>query len=57
MDGIKEAVVKPILKNQKLNPNSISNYRPITNLPFVSKLIERIVLKQLNSLKMNNNLY
>ena len=57
MDGIKEAVVKPILKNQKLNPNSMSNYRPITNLPFVSKLIERIVLKQLNSLKMNNNLY
>ena len=46
MDGLKEAIVTPILKNSKLDPNSMANYRPISNLPFVSKLIERVVLKQ-----------
>ena len=56
MDGLKEAVVTPILKNHKLDPNSMSNYRPISNLPFVSKLIERVVLKQLNFHMLNNNL-
>ena len=37
-----------------LNPNDQKNYRPVSNLPFISKLLEKIVLLQLNSHLSNN---
>ena len=42
----KVAVVKPLLKKPGLNLIS-KNYRPISNLPFISKLVEKCMLKQL----------
>ena len=39
-------LVKPLLKKAKLDPNCPSNYRPVSNLPFLSKVLESIVLKQ-----------
>ena len=33
-------------KKANLDPNCLRNYRPISNLPFLSKVPERIVLKQ-----------
>ena len=42
----KVAVVKPLLKKPGLNLIS-KNYRPILNLPFISKLVEKCMLKQL----------
>ena len=51
----KEAIVKPLLKKTSLDPNSLKNYRPISNLSFLSKLTEKIVLSQLSAyLKANN---
>ena len=32
------------------------NYRPVSNLPFISKLLEKIILLQLSSHLSNNNL-
>ncbi len=32
----KLAVIKPLIKNPKLNPCELVNYRPISNLPFMS---------------------
>jgi len=29
-----------------LNPDDLNSFRPISNLPFLSKMIERVVLKQ-----------
>ncbi|PVD19467.1 hypothetical protein C0Q70_19956 [Pomacea canaliculata] len=43
----KTAVIKPILKKHNLDPSSCKNYRPVSNLPFVSKLVERVVAHQL----------
>ena len=38
-DGLKEALVKPLLK--KINLELLkSNYRPVSNLPFIAKVIE-----------------
>jgi hypothetical protein len=34
---------KQHLKKPNLDPNTLKNYRPISNLPFVSKVLERIV--------------
>ena len=42
----KHALVKPQLKKASLDPNCVSNYRPVSNLPFLSKVLECIVLKQ-----------
>ena len=34
--SLKTAIISPILKKQKLDPNSFSNYRPISHLPLLS---------------------
>jgi len=53
-DGIfplsfKCAVVTPALKKSTLDPSDANNYRPVSNLMFISKLLdEHIVLNQLN---------
>ena len=43
----KHALVKPLLKKASLDRNCLKHYRLVSNLPFLSKLMECIVLKQL----------
>jgi len=43
----KSAVIKPLLKKPSLDKNNLKNYRPVSNLSFLSKVIEKLVLKQL----------
>ena len=43
----KHAIIRPRLKKPGLDPSDPANYRPISNLSFVSKLIERVVHRQL----------
>lgn len=52
----KTAIIKPILKKTNLDPHILANYRPISNLPFMSKLLERAVSSQLTAYLTNNNL-
>jgi hypothetical protein len=47
-DSLKPAFVRPLLKKNNLDPNELKNYRPVSNLSFLSKLLERIVLHQLS---------
>ena len=44
----KSALVKPLLKKMSLDRDDLKNYRPGSNLSFLSKVLERIVLSQLN---------
>ena len=44
---IKHAVVTPLLKKSGLDPDSLSNYRPISNLSFISKLFGRFIVSQI----------
>ena len=44
----KSALVKPLLKKMSLDRDDLKNYRPVSNLSFLSKFLERIVLSQLN---------
>ena len=44
---IKHAVVTPLMKITGLDPESMMTYRPISNLSFVSKLLEKYVATQL----------
>ena len=43
----KYAVVKPLLKKPTLDSIDLKNYRPISNLSFLSKLVERIIANRL----------
>ena len=43
----KLASVTPVLKKASLDPLDLSNYRPISNLTFLSKLLERAVYEQI----------
>ena len=46
MDGLKDSVITPILKNGGLDPEVLKNYRPVCNTLFLSKIIERAALVQ-----------
>jgi hypothetical protein len=41
-DVFKEAVVTPLLKKSSLCPEELSNYRPVSNLNFISKVAAKI---------------
>ena len=53
---LKKAVVIPIYKGKNSDPNDFGNYRPISLLPTLSKIIEKIVQKQLYEYMDSNNL-
>ena len=39
----KRAVVRPLLKRPGLDKEVLNNYRPVSNIPYVSKLLEKVV--------------
>ena len=52
----KNALVLPLLKRDGLEP-IFKNYRPVSNLQFVSKLAESAVAKQLHHRMVANDLF
>ena len=54
---IKHAVVTPLLKKSGLDPDSLSNYRPISNLSFISKLLERFIVSQIRQYMVMNDIF
>ena len=45
--SFKNAIVFPSLKKFDLDPSDPASYRPVSNLPYLSKLLERAVYEQL----------
>ena len=43
--SLKHSVVTPLIKKPSLDRNVLKNYRPVSNLSFVSKLIEKTGLQ------------
>jgi len=54
--GFKTAVVRPLLKKPDLDATQPKNYRPVSNLPFLSKLLERVVHNRLQVFLDSNDL-
>ena len=52
----RKAIVRPLLKKTGLDPNEYKNYRPVSNLYFISKLIEKAVSLHLEHYLSQNNL-
>ena len=55
--SFKHDIIIQILKKPLLDPNIITNYRPISQLPFLSKILKRILAIQLNRYIADNKLY
>ena len=47
--SLKAATVTPLLKKPSLKCEDMKNYWAISNLPYISKLIEKVVVKSLNT--------
>lgn len=41
--ALKTAVIRPLLKKPTMDPDVFSNYRPISNLSFLSKVLEKLL--------------
>jgi len=46
LSSMTHAIVTPVVKKPGMDSSSLSSYRPISNLPFVSKLLERAIVHQ-----------
>ena len=42
---------------ENLDSSVLSNFGPISKLPFLSKILEKVVLTQLQTFLINNNVY
>ncbi|GFS19395.1 reverse transcriptase-like protein [Elysia marginata] len=56
-DSFKKAIVIPLIKEPDLDPEDLKHHRPVSNLSFMSKVLEKkIVLHQLKDHLKRNNL-
>ena len=55
--AFKKVVVKPLIKKSNLDPEVLSNYRPVSKLPYLSMILERAVADQLQTHLDANNLH
>ena len=46
-DVFKHAIVRPLMKKANIDKNILKNYPPVSNLPFISKELERVISTQL----------
>ena len=53
----KLAQVSPLLKKSNLDSAQLKNYRPVSNLSFISKTLERVVSKQLSAYLAENGIH
>ena len=53
----KNALVTPLLKRPTLDQEVLKNFRPVSNLCFLSKVLEKVVAAQLDLHLSQNNLH
>jgi len=56
-DSLKNALVKPLLKKLSLDSQIYKNFRPVSNLSFLSKIIEKIVANRLFKHMSDNGMH
>ena len=47
-DALKHAIITPLIKKQSLNISELKNYRPVSNIPYLSKIIEKFAINNIN---------
>ena len=56
-DTLKNALVHPLLKKSTRDPNDLKNYRTVSNIPFISKVIEKAVVKRIDAYMSSNDFH
>jgi hypothetical protein len=56
-DPLKLAIIATLLKKSNLDPENLANFCPVSSLPFMSKLIEKAVLKRLSTHLESSHLF
>jgi hypothetical protein len=54
---LKKALVTPVIKKPSLDKGTLKNYHPVSNLPFISKILEKAVLAQVTDHMVLHDLY
>ena len=54
--AFKEALVRPLLKKVGLDAGDQKSFQPVSNLPFLSKLLDRVVQARLQAFLESNQL-
>ena len=56
---LKTALIRPLLKKKKtsLDQEFLKNYRPVCNLPFLFKILERVVFSRLSDYLLEHELF
>ena len=52
----KSSIILPLIKKQGLDPEIWKNYRPVANLSFISKIIEKAIPIQIHDHLKNNDI-
>ena len=55
--ALKAAVIRPTVKKHDQDKDTLTNYRPISNLSFLSKTLERAALNQISPYLDDNKLH
>ena len=55
--ALKTALVRPLLKKPNLDKNEMKNFRPVSNISFASKIIEKAVTKHLDNYMTSHSLH
>ena len=55
--SLKQAAVLPLIKKQGLDSEQMENYRRVANLPYVSKLLQKVVANQIMTYMYSNDLH
>lgn len=45
--SFKEALMCPLLKKPLLDPTMLNNFSPVSNFPFLEKVVEKVIMLQL----------
>ena len=53
--SLKTALIRPLLKKIGFDSDILKNYRPVSNLTFISKVIEKVISGRLNEHLINNS--
>ena len=54
---LKTTLIRPLLKKTDLDSDILKNYRPVSNLTFISKVIEKVVSGRLNEHLIKNSMF
>ncbi|GFS20041.1 LINE-1 retrotransposable element ORF2 protein [Elysia marginata] len=55
-DSLKLAYVTPIIKKPNRDKNILKNYRPVSNITIISKVIEKVVSQRLRDYLKSSNI-